>query len=44
MMLYYSSFTSETLNPETKVTDSTTVSLNALTQTVCKLTLMVIEQ
>ena len=35
----YSSFTSAALNPEATLTDSTTVSWNALTQTVCKLTL-----
>jgi len=35
----YSSFTSAALNPEATLTDSTTVSWNALTQTVAKLTL-----
>jgi len=35
----YSSFTRAAFNPETTLTDSTTVSWNALTQTVCKLTL-----
>jgi len=35
----YSSFTSAALNPETTLTDSTTVSWNALTQPVAKLTL-----
>ena len=35
----YSSFTSAAFNPETTLTDSTTVSWNALTQPVAKLTL-----
>jgi len=35
----YSSFTSAALNPEATLTDASTISWNALTQTVCKVTL-----
>ena len=43
-MVAYSSFTSAALNPEATLTDGATVSWNALTQPVAKVTLGVTEQ